>query len=131
QTSSAGIDLGDAIAVARRAGAALRAMTFAERGAILAAMAKAIHGARDELLGLATLNGGNTRGDGKFDVDGAAGTLAHYAELGARLGGARILADGEAVQVGRTARLGGQHVWATRPGVAVHVNAFNFPAWGL
>jgi len=131
QASSAGIDLGQAVRFARDAGAALRAMTFAERGAILAAMAKAIHGARDELLGLATLNGGNTRGDAKFDIDGAAGTLAHYAELGAQLGGARLLADGEAIQVGRTARMGGQHVWAPRPGVAVHVNAFNFPAWGL
>ena len=131
EASSAGLDLGEAIAFARHAGAALRAMTFAERGQVLAAMAKAIHGARDELLALATANGGNTRGDAKFDVDGASGTLAHYAELGAKLGDARLLVDGEVVQVGRTARLGGQHVWATRPGVAVHVNAFNFPAWGL
>ncbi|HTJ43706.1 MAG TPA: 3,4-dehydroadipyl-CoA semialdehyde dehydrogenase [Kofleriaceae bacterium] len=131
RASSAGIDLGEAMGFAREAGVALRAMTFAERGAILAAMAKAIHGARDELLALATANGGNTRGDAKFDVDGASGTLAYYAELGARLGGARMLADGEPIQVGRTARMGGQHVWTTRPGVAVHINAFNFPAWGL
>jgi oxepin-CoA hydrolase/3-oxo-5,6-dehydrosuberyl-CoA semialdehyde dehydrogenase len=131
QTSSAGLDLGEAMRFARDAGATLRAMTFAERGQILAAMAKAIHGARDELLALATANGGNTRGDAKFDVDGASGTLAHYAELGAKLGGARLKADGDAAQVGRTARMVGQHVWAPRPGVAVHVNAFNFPAWGL
>jgi oxepin-CoA hydrolase/3-oxo-5,6-dehydrosuberyl-CoA semialdehyde dehydrogenase len=131
QASSAGLDLGLAMSFARHAGAALRAMTFAERGAILAAMAKAIHGARDELLALATANGGNTRGDAKFDVDGAAGTLAHYGQLGAKLGGARLLADGDAAQVGRTARMVGQHVWAARPGVALHINAFNFPAWGL
>jgi len=131
RASSAGLDLGEAMAFAREAGRGLRAMTFAERGAVLGAMAKAMHGAREELLALAVASGGNTRGDAKFDVDGANATLAWYAELGARLGDARLLADGEPVQVGRTARLAGQHVWAPRPGVAVHVNAFNFPAWGL
>jgi oxepin-CoA hydrolase/3-oxo-5,6-dehydrosuberyl-CoA semialdehyde dehydrogenase len=123
---------GPAIAFARdRGGPALRALTFAARGKLLAAMAKAIHGAREELIALAVETGGNTRGDAKFDIDGAAGTLAHYGDLGARLGETRVLADGEPVQVGRTARMAGQHVWVSRPGVAVHVNAFNFPAWGL
>jgi 3,4-dehydroadipyl-CoA semialdehyde dehydrogenase len=129
--SSAGLDLGEAMAFARGAGATLRAMTFAERGAVLGAMATAMADAREELLALAVASGGNTRGDAKFDVDGASATLAYYAELGARLGDRTLLADGDPVQVGRTARLSGQHVWAPRPGVAVHVNAFNFPAWGL
>jgi oxepin-CoA hydrolase/3-oxo-5,6-dehydrosuberyl-CoA semialdehyde dehydrogenase len=75
-------------------------------------------------------NGGNTRGDAKFDVDGAIATLAHYAELGAQLGSLRALRDGEAVQLGRTARYAGIHLWVPRDGVAVHINAFNFPAWG-
>src|SRR4029077_529705 len=66
-----------------------------------------------------------------FDIDGGAVTLSHYAELGARLGPAQLLRDGDPVQVGRTARMGGQHVWARRRGVAVHINAFNFPSWGL
>ena len=132
QVHAGGADLGAALAFAReRAGPALRALTFAERGALLGAMSKAMHGAREELLALAVASGGNTRGDAKFDVDGAIGTLAYYAELGARLGARRVLADGEPIQIGRTARFGGQHVWVPRPGVAVHVNAFNFPAWGL
>ena len=127
-----GGDLGEAIAFAReRGGPALRVLSFADRGALLGAMSKTIHTAREELLALAVTSGGNTRGDAKFDVDGAIGTLAYYADLGARLGSARVLADGEPIQVGRTARFGGQHVWVPRPGVAVHVNAFNFPAWGL
>ncbi len=122
----------DALRFAReRGGPALRGASYAARGQMLAAMAKVIHGAREELLALALANGGNTRGDAKFDIDGAAGTLAHYAELGAGLGERRLLPDGEPVQVGRTARLVGQHVWAPRPGVAVFVNAFNFPAWGI
>jgi len=126
------LDLPAAFRHARTAGSeALGALTFAERGALLGALAKAIHGAREELIALAVANGGNTRGDAKFDIDGAAVTLSHYAELGAKLGSAKLLADGEPIQVGRTARMGGQHVYARRHGVAVHINAFNFPGWGL
>jgi 3,4-dehydroadipyl-CoA semialdehyde dehydrogenase len=132
EVSSGGHDLAAAFAFARKTGAGeLSRLTFAERGALLGSLAKAIHGAREELISLAVANGGNTRGDAKFDIDGGAVTLSHYAELGAKLGGAKLLADGEPIQVGRTARMGGQHVWARRSGVAVHINAFNFPAWGM
>jgi oxepin-CoA hydrolase/3-oxo-5,6-dehydrosuberyl-CoA semialdehyde dehydrogenase len=132
RTSTEGLDLGGAVDFARaRGGPALRALDFAARGAILRAMSRAIHARRDELIGLAIANGGNTRGDAKFDIDGAIGTLAAYADLAAELGEGTILADGDAVQLGRGARLFGQHVYVSREGVAVHVNAFNFPAWGL
>ena len=76
-------------------------------------------------------SGGNTRSDAKFDVDGAAFTLAAYAELGKSLGDRRFLVDGEGITLGRTPRFHGQHIAVPRHGVAVHVNAFNFPAWGL
>src|SRR5580704_12392628 len=93
--SSDGVDFGAALAFARdKGGPALRAMTFRQRGELLRAMSRAIHGKRDELLALATQNGGNTRSDAKFDVDGAIGTLAAYADLGAELGDATILLDG-------------------------------------
>jgi oxepin-CoA hydrolase/3-oxo-5,6-dehydrosuberyl-CoA semialdehyde dehydrogenase len=132
EVHAGGHDLAAAFEHARTAGAReLGALTFAQRGAILASLAKAIHGAREELIALAVANGGNTRGDAKFDIDGGAVTLSHYAELGTKLGSAMLLGDGEPIQVGRTARMGGQHVWARRRGVAVHINAFNFPAWGL
>lgn len=132
EVHAGGHDLAAAFAYARGAGAReLAGLTFAQRGALLASLAKAIHGAREELIALAVANGGNTRGDAKFDIDGGAVTLSHYAELGARLGSAPLLGDGEPIQVGRTARMGGQHVWARRRGVAVHINAFNFPGWGL
>src|SRR5207253_6421118 len=91
---------------------------------------KALPAARDELIALSMENGGNTRSDAKFDIDGAIATLAHYAELGAQLGSLRALRDGDAVQLGRTARYAGIHLWVPRDGVAVHINAFNFPAWG-
>ncbi|HEX4420317.1 MAG TPA: 3,4-dehydroadipyl-CoA semialdehyde dehydrogenase [Kofleriaceae bacterium] len=132
EVHAGGHDFAAAFDHARTAGAReLGGLTFAQRGALLAALAKAIHGAREELIALAVANGGNTRGDAKFDIDGGAATLSHYAELGAKLGAARLLGDGEPIQVGRTARMGGQHVWTTRRGVAVHINAFNFPGWGL
>lgn len=127
-----GIDFSRALSYARDVGgASLRSMTFAKRGEMLRALSRAIHAHRDELIGLAIENGGNTRSDAKFDIDGASGTLAAYADLGASLGETDLLVDGEAIQLGRSARLFGQHVRVTRRGVAVHVNAFNFPAWGL
>jgi oxepin-CoA hydrolase/3-oxo-5,6-dehydrosuberyl-CoA semialdehyde dehydrogenase len=132
QASSEGLDLAAALEHARKKGGpALRAMSFAERGALLKDMAKTIQAHRDELLGLAVANGGNTRSDAKFDVDGAIFTLQTYAEVGEKLGAARILVDGEGVQLGRSPRFHGQHVCVPRHGVAVHINAFNFPAWGL
>lgn len=131
-TSTEGIDFGAALAFARNEGGpALRAMTFVQRGEMLRSMSRAIHAKRDELIGLAIANGGNTRGDAKFDIDGAIGTLAAYADLAPELGDTTVLADGDAVQLGRGARLFGQHFYVAREGVAVHVNAFNFPAWGL
>ena len=131
RTSSAGIDFAAAVELGRaQGGPGLREMTFAQRGELLKAWSQALHAARDELIGLAIQNGGNTRGDAKFDIDGGIATLAHYAELGAQLGSLRVLRDGEAVQIGRTARYAGVHLWVPRDGVAVHINAFNFPAWG-
>src|SRR5688572_5752726 len=129
---SEGVDLAAALDYARRTGGpALRALSFAERGALLKGMADALQDARDELLALNVANGGNTRSDAKFDVDGAIGTLLAYAELGGALGAGRFLIDGEGLQLGRSPRFHGQHVSVPRHGVAVHINAFNFPAWSL
>jgi len=132
EVATGGHDLAAAFTYARTVGIpALGALTFAQRGTLLGALAKAIHGAREELITMAVANGGNTRSDAKFDIDGGAMTLSYYAELGAKLGATTLLADGDPIQVGRTARMGGQHVWGRRRGVAVHINAFNFPGWGV
>ncbi|MBX7192724.1 MAG: 3,4-dehydroadipyl-CoA semialdehyde dehydrogenase [Sandaracinaceae bacterium] len=111
-------------------GPALRALTFAQRGAILKAISKALHTQRDALIEVSIRSGGTTRSDAKFDIDGASGTLAYYAALGAKLGETRMLTE-PSEQLGQDSRFFGQHVWLSREGVAVHVNAFNFPAWGL
>ncbi len=132
QASTQGLDFADAVTFARdEGGPALRALTFAQRGLLLAKLAKQVGDAREELIALGLANAGNTRSDAKFDIDGAAATLNFYAELGARLGETKLLADGEGIALGRSARLYGQHVYTPRHGVAVHINAFNFPAWGM
>lgn len=135
EATSAGADFAGALAYARTVGfPALQALSFSDRAALLKDVSKLFHQNREELLDLAQQNGGATRGDAKFDVDGAIGTLAAYAVAGEtlakRAGDRRFLLDGEAIQLTRSPRFVGQHLWTARPGVAVHVNAFNFPAWG-
>jgi 3,4-dehydroadipyl-CoA semialdehyde dehydrogenase len=129
--STEGLDMGAAIRFTRAGGKDLRAMSFRERGEMLRTMSRALHSHREELIRLAISNGGNTRQDAKLDIDGASSTLATYADIGSELGDSHVLRDGEGVQLGRGARLFGAHAWVTREGAAVHVNAFNFPAWGL
>ncbi len=130
ETTTGGIDMAAALAHARTIGGpALRAMTFAQRGDLLKQMANALHEHREELLTIAELNNGGTRGDAKFDVDGATGTLASYARIGEKLGDHTMLCDGPVTRLSR-ARFVAHHVWMPRPGAAVHINAFNFPAWG-
>jgi oxepin-CoA hydrolase/3-oxo-5,6-dehydrosuberyl-CoA semialdehyde dehydrogenase len=132
RASSAGIDFGAALEHARaRGGPALRALTFAQRGELLKAMARALKEKRDELLELSALATGTTRPDGAFDVDGASGTLAYYSLLARGLGERPFLAEGDGVQLARSEAFWGRHVLVPRHGVAVHVNAFNFPAWGF
>jgi len=132
QASSAGVDFGAALEFAvKRGGPALRELTIGQRANVLMEMSKALHGHRDELITLSLQNTGTTRRDSKFDVDGAIFTLAHYARLGEELGDRRTFVDGEGVRLGSSARYWGQHLLLPLTGCAVHINAFNFPAWGL
>ncbi len=132
RVSSVGIDFAEALEFAREhGGRALRAMSFGERAEGLLAAAKALHAHRDELLELSMRDSGVTRKDAKFDVDGASGTLSFYGYLGREIGDRRILFDGEGVALGRSARFWGRHAFVPRQGVALHINAFNFPAWGF
>ena len=129
---STGVDFGAVLRHAREVGGpALRAMTFAARGELLKELANTIHEHREELIELSTRNAGSTRGDAKFDIDGATGTLAAYAQIAKDLPERQFLTDGDFEQLGRTKRFAGQHILVPREGVAVHINAFNFPAWGM
>jgi 3,4-dehydroadipyl-CoA semialdehyde dehydrogenase len=132
QASSEGIDFGAVLDHARdHGGPALRSMTFAQRGALLKDMSKALRDHRDELLDLSRQNNGTTKSDGSFDIDGASGTLAWYASLSKSLGDHQFLVEGEGIQLSRGEGFWAQHILVPRHGVAVHINAFNFPAWGF
>lgn len=130
--STEGLDLRGGLEFARRhGGMALRAMSFAERGHLLAALSSSLHAIRDELIQLSIQNTGTTRSDAKFDVDGGTATLSAYAEIGKGLGDRQYLIDGDLMALGRSPRFAGVHVKVPLRGVAVHINAFNFPIWGL
>lgn len=130
--STGGVDFAGALRHAREVGGpALRAMTFPERASMLKALSAALHEHREALIELSIANAGTTRGDAKFDIDGATGTLAAYGYFGQELGDRPFLVDGEGVQLGRTARFWGRHVLVPRHGAAIHINAFNFPAWNM
>ncbi|MCA9323184.1 MAG: 3,4-dehydroadipyl-CoA semialdehyde dehydrogenase [Planctomycetes bacterium] len=132
QVSTAGLDFGAMARHAREVGGpALRSLSFRERAGLLKAMSAAIHDHREELIDLGVANCGNTRGDAKFDIDGATGTLAAYAAMGKELGESRFRLDGDAVDMGQSSRMQGRHIMAPRRGVAYLINAYNFPAWGF
>lgn len=132
RASTRGIDFGAVLDHARGSGGpALRSMGFAARGRMLKAMSGVVREHREELLELSRVNTGTTVADGAFDVDGASGTLYYYSVLAGSLGEGLFLPEDDGVQVGRSEALWVRHVLAPRRGVAVHVNAFNFPVWGF
>ena len=130
--TTTGLDFGGILEWARlEGGPALREMSFEERAGMLKALSHAIRERREDLLELSRDNNGTTQPDGAFDIDGASASLGYYASLGRRLGTAGWLAEGDGEQLGRTDGFWGQHVLLPRRGVAVHIGAFNFPAWGM
>ncbi len=130
--SGDGLDLAEALAYARDTGGpALRAMSFAERAKLLADIAAVLVENRDRYAEIALQNSGNTAGDAAFDIDGGIGTLKYYAGLGRKLGDARTLVEASSDQLTKDEAFRAIHLWTPVQGVAVHINAFNFPSWGL
>jgi 3,4-dehydroadipyl-CoA semialdehyde dehydrogenase len=132
RASSAGIDFGAVIEYARtRGGPPLREMTFTERGARLKDMSRALREHREELFEISRLNSGTTSPDASFDIDGGGGAIAWYAAFARTLGEGRSLPEGEAAPLSKDGGFQARHVLVPRPGAAVLINAFNFPAWGF
>jgi oxepin-CoA hydrolase / 3-oxo-5,6-dehydrosuberyl-CoA semialdehyde dehydrogenase len=129
--SSAGIDMRAALEYGRATGGpALRGLTFHERAAILKSVGQFLREHRPELYALSARTGA-TLSDARFDVDGGIGVLASYASQGRReLPDDTVLLDGDAAQLGKGGQFLGQHILTPRHGVAVQINAFNFPVWG-
>jgi oxepin-CoA hydrolase/3-oxo-5,6-dehydrosuberyl-CoA semialdehyde dehydrogenase len=129
--SSAGIDMRAALEYGRAVGGpGLRGLTFHERAAILKSVSQFLREHRPELYALSARTGA-TLSDARFDVDGGIGVLASYASQGRReLPADAVLLDGDPVALGKGGQFLGQHILTPRQGVAVQINAFNFPVWG-
>src|SRR6478609_6928337 len=126
------IDFGEALAHARRVGGpALLALDFQQRAARLKALAAYVNERKEELYVLSRHTGA-TRSDGWVDIEGGTGTLYAYASMaGNELPSGNVVHEGPPVMLGKKGRFAGTHILVPRGGVAVHINAFNFPVWGL
>jgi len=132
RVDAGGLDVAEAFAFSReQGGAALRAATYRERAAMLAAVVKVLQTHRDSYYDIATANAGTVKNDSAVDIDGGIFTLGQYARWGDALGDVRALRDGDAVKLGKEPIFQSQHLQVPRHGVALLINAFNFPAWGL
>ncbi len=130
--SAKGLDLAGAFAFARKHGQpALRAMSYAERAKLVGAVADTLVANRARYEEIAIANSGNTKADAAIDIDGGIGTLKYFSRLGAGLGDARMLVDDKPVRLAKAENFQAIHLLVPRRGVAVHINAFNFPSWGL
>ena len=130
--SAKGVDLADALAFARMHGqAGLRSLSYAQRGKLIGAVADVLAANRARYEDIAIANSGNTRTDAAIDIDGGIGTLKYYARLGSGLGEAQTLLDEKPVRLAKAENFQAIHLMLPRRGVAIHINAFNFPSWGL
>jgi len=131
-THSEAVDFAEALAFARRTGGpALVAMDFQQRAARLKALGSYLIEHKEQLYAISR-HSGATRADGWVDIEGGAGTLFAYASVGAaELPSGNIVHEGPAVSLGKKGGFSGTHILVPRGGVAVHINAFNFPVWGL
>ena len=132
RVSSTGLDTRAMVDHARRAGGpALRSLTFHERAAALKTLATYLDAnkAAYHELSLAT---GATRRDGAGDIDGGIGTVFAFSSRARReLPDGFLLADGDVEPIGKSGTFVGRHVYTSLRGVALQVNAFNFPVWGM
>ncbi|HTI25855.1 MAG TPA: 3,4-dehydroadipyl-CoA semialdehyde dehydrogenase, partial [Kutzneria sp.] len=129
--SSAGVDFAAALEHGRRVGGpALRELTFHQRAALLKATASMLREHREELYALSARTGA-TKTDSMVDIDGGIGVLFSYSSKGRReLPNAKVYVDGDLEPLGKTGTFLGQHIHTPLRGVAVQINAFNFPMWG-
>ncbi len=131
RVSSQGIDLTGALDYARTVGqASLGALTFHQRAVLLKQFALALTERKDELYALSARTGA-TKADSWVDIDGGIGVLFAYSGKGRReLPNGHVYVDGPIEPLSKDGTFLGRHVFTRLPGVAVQINAFNFPVWG-
>ena len=130
--SSAGVDFNDAVTFARtKGGPALRKMTFHERANMLKELAKFLMEKKEEFYRVSAWTGA-TRTDSWIDIEGGIGTMFTYSSLVRReLPNETFLVEDEAQRLSAQGTFIGRHILVPKEGVAVHINAFNFPCWGM
>lgn len=129
--SSEGVDFAQALAYGREKGAALRKLTFHTRARMLRALATYLMERKEDYYALNALTGA-TRRDGWVDIEGGIGTLFAYSSMARReLPDERFLPDGKVETLGKGGTFVARHLLVPREGVAVQINAYNFPIWGM
>ncbi len=129
--STKGLDMNAVLQYARSKGnAALRKMSFQERGRMLKALAVHLQEKKERFYEVSYKTGA-TRADSWIDIEGGIGNLFSYASLRRKLPDLPYCTDGESHVLGKAGQFSAQHLLIPKTGVAVHINAFNFPVWGM
>ncbi|HEY9065552.1 MAG TPA: phenylacetic acid degradation bifunctional protein PaaZ [Burkholderiaceae bacterium] len=131
-THAEAIDFGEAVRHARQVGVpSLLALDFQQRAARLKALAAYLNERKEQLYAISAHTGA-TRSDSWIDIEGGTGTLYAYSSVGGNeLPSGNLVHEGPVVPLGKKGMFAGTHILVPRGGVAVHINAFNFPVWGL
>lgn len=129
--SSDGLDFGAMMQYARTVGGpALRKMTFHERGRMLKALALYLMERKEAFYKISAFTGA-TRADSWVDIEGGIGNLFANASLRRQFPDETYYVDGEAAKLSKNGTFIGHHIMVPREGVAIHINAYNFPVWGM
>ncbi len=128
---SGGLDFGAILNYGRKVGGpTLRKMTFHERGRMLKSLAIYLHDRKDKYYPISYQTGA-TKADSWVDIEGGIGNLFSNASLRRRFPDQPFYVDGESITLAKTGNFIGQHIMVPREGIAIHINAFNFPIWGM
>ena len=130
EVSSAGLDFSAVLAYGREKGISLRRMTFQERGRMLKALALYLMERKEKYYQVSALTGA-TKVDSWIDIEGGIGNLFANASLRRQFPDLPYYVDGVAAPLSKNGSFIGHHIMVPKEGVAVHINAFNFPIWGM
>ncbi|MEN9698990.1 MAG: phenylacetic acid degradation bifunctional protein PaaZ [Bacteroidota bacterium] len=130
EASSAGIDFASVLDYGRTHGLALRKMTFQERGRMLKALALYLMERKEKYYQISAWTGA-TKIDSWIDIEGGIGNLFANASLRRQFPDLPYYVDGTAAPLSKNGSFIGHHIMVPKEGVAVHINAFNFPIWGM
>lgn len=129
--STEGLDFGDILSYGRKTGSpALRKMTFQERGLMLKKLALYLLKRKEKFYKISYRTGA-TRADSWIDIEGGFGNLFANASLRRNFPNQSFHVDGEPIDLSRGGNFMGHHIMVPKRGVAIHINAFNFPVWGM